>query len=177
MSRVVDAHLADACMDRIDALEEEVDAVLTMEKEERAMGEAERDVRKGENLVEFEAEIKSRPKRTWFATEREKGIAKERGRKELNGAAQQADITDRTGPEGRQSKKKVTKRKLSNKQKKALDAKKEIRERRAWKKGKGMGGSAGTAKTKTKGKPPEKPKAKFKVKVKEGRGGEGSRRK
>lgn len=194
MSRVVAPHLADACMARVDALEEEIEAILSMEKEERALGEAERDVRRGENLVEHEAEIKARPKRTWFATEREKGMARERGRKELNGvgvgdgvgSGQQADIavavngngigSARGSQSSHQSKKVKVKGKLSNNQKKALEAKKEIRDGRAWKKGKGMGDSRpvvgrtgglgkgtgkGTGKTKTKmkGKIPGKPKS------------------
>jgi ATP-dependent RNA helicase DDX27 len=129
VSRVVDSHLADACMARVDALTDEVEAILAMEKEERALGEAEREVRRGENLVGFEDEIKSRPKRTWFATGREKELARERGRQELNGS--EAAATDkhskRVAPHG----------KLSNKQKKSLDAKKEMQNGRAWKKGKG----------------------------------------
>jgi ATP-dependent RNA helicase DDX27 len=129
VSRVVDSHLADACMARVDALADEVEAILAMEKEERALGEAEREVRRGENLVGFEDEIKSRPKRTWFATGREKELARERGRQELNGP--EAAATDkhfkRVAPHG----------KLSNKQKKSLDAKKEMQNGRAWKKGKG----------------------------------------
>lgn len=175
VSRVVDAHLADACMERVDALAEEVEAILTMEKEERALGEAERDVRKGENLVDFEAEIKSRPKRTWFATGREKDMAKERGRKELNG---HADATSHQYPSKQAP---STKGKLSNKQKKALDAKKEMRDGRAWKKGKGdaktavAGTRPATAKVKVKvkarGKTTGNPKSKLKAKVKEGRGG------
>lgn len=175
VSRVVDAHLADACMDRVDGLAEEVEAILTMEKEERALGEAERDVRKGENLVDFEAEIKSRPKRTWFATEREKDMAKERGRKELNGPA---DATAHHQPPSKQAPSKKGS-KLSNKQRKALDAKKEMRDGRAWKKGKGdskaVGTGKGTTKVKVKVKARDrvtgKPKANLKMKVKEGRGG------
>lgn len=154
VSRVVDSHLADACMERVDALAEEVEAILSMEKEERALGEAERDVRKGENLVGFEAEIKSRPKRTWFATGREKDLAKERGRKELNG---HADATVHK-PKSKQA---PTQGKLSNKQKKALDAKKEMRDGRAWKKGKGDSKTVGTGmgKAKVTGKPKAKMKA------------------
>lgn len=170
-SRVVDAHLADACMDRVDALESEIDAILIMEKEERALGEAERDVRKGENLVEFEAEIKSRPKRTWFATEREKEMAKEAGRKELNGQVDgtgftQGSQSSKKGKEGKGS----GKGKLSNNQKRALDTKKEMRDGRVWKKGKGMGDSkskAGAATGKGTGIAKTKMKSKTKTKAKE----------
>ncbi len=116
-------------MARVDALADEVEAILAMEKEERALGEAEREVRRGENLVGFEDEIKSRPKRTWFATGQEKELARERGRQELNGP--EAAVTDK------QSKRVAPHGKLSSKQKKSLDAKKEIQNGRPWKKGKG----------------------------------------
>ena len=128
VSRVVDHHLADACMERVDALAEEVETILTMEKEERALGAAEMEVRKGENLVGFEDEIKSRPKRTWFATGREKELAKERGRKELNGRIDAA-----AGPQPKAKSALPTRGKLSNKVKKSLDAKKEMRDGRTWK--------------------------------------------
>ena len=170
-SRVVDAHLVDACMNRIDALESEIDTILRMEKEERALGEAERDVRKGENLVEFEAEIKSRPKRTWFATEREKEMAKEAGRKELNGrtdgmGSTQESQSSQKGKEGKGN----GKGRLSNNQKKALDAKKEMRDGRVWKKGKGMGdpksrAEAGTGKRTGIAKTKMKSKGKAKEKI------------
>lgn len=157
-------------MDRVDALAEEVETILTMEKEERAFGAAEMEVRKGENLVGFEDEIKSRPKRTWFATGREKDLAKERGRKELNGR-----IDAVAGPPPKSKSALTTHGKLSNKVKKSLDAKKEMRDGRMWKKGKGDSNAVG--KVKTKGKTAGKPKAKMKakVKVKEGRrGGSGN---
>lgn len=165
-SRVIDAPLADACMARIEALESEIDAILKMEREERALGAAERDVRKGENLVEFEADIKGRPKRTWFATGREKETARERGWRELNGvsSAAQGPQSSKKGNDGKEKgKEDKGKGKLSNNQKKALDAKREMRDGgRVWKKGKGdsnqigkgavRAGKGTTGKGKTKGK-------------------------
>ncbi|KAL8697936.1 MAG: hypothetical protein Q9201_006841, partial [Fulgogasparrea decipioides] len=84
-SRTVNNELVDAWQVKVDEMEGEVDAILKEEKEEKAMGEAERDVRKGENLVDYEKEIRARPKRTWFESEREKRIAKKSGAVELNG--------------------------------------------------------------------------------------------
>lgn len=167
VSRVVDSHLADACMQRVDDLAEEVETILSMEKEERALGEAEREVRRGENLVGFEDEIKSRPRRTWFETGREKELAKERGRKELNGGGGgSSDAVRKLEAKG------GTGGKLSNKQKKTLDAKKDMQSTRAWKKGKGDAKATAMAKGKGKGKskgiekakPKSKPKPNMKVK-------------
>ena len=82
-------------------------------------------VRKGENIISHEAEIKSRPKRTWFESEKEKLVAKKKGTVELNGAVGLG--------------KKTAGGKLSHKDKKRLDDGRERKEGRVWKKGKGEG--------------------------------------
>ena len=98
-----------------------------------------------------EAEIKSRPKRTWFESEKEKLVAKKKGMVELNGAVGLG--------------KKIVGGKLSHKDKKRLDDGRERKEGRVWKKGKGEGVGAGLmGKGEGKGKD-------------RGRGGSGSGRK
>lgn len=141
VSRVPDPVAVDSCAKRISQLESEVEAVLGMEREERAMGEAEREVRRGENLVGFAGEIAARPRRTWFESEKAKKVGKEKGARELNGASGDGDGGKAEG-----------KGKLSGKGKKKLDLKRERGESRAWKKGKGsmIGGGVETAKKKTK---------------------------
>ncbi|KAG6988908.1 ATP-dependent RNA helicase drs1 [Physcia stellaris] len=150
VGRTVDADAVDALATRIEALEGEIEAVLRDEKEERALRGVEMQVRKGENLMEHEAEIRSRPKRTWFESEKEKRVAKRRGLEELNGVAG----------------KKVGGGKLSNKDRKRLDDTRERKEGVVWKKGKGdvRGG-------------PERPKSKVKKEVKRGGGGGGGKSK
>jgi len=123
-SRVVPPEDADPWAEKITALEEEIDDVLNEEKEERALQTAERDVKKGKNLVQFEKDIMARPKRTWFESEKEKKAAKEKGWAALNG-----ELESGAG-------KKKEKRKLSNKEKKKLDLRDERKEGKVWKKGK-----------------------------------------
>ena len=108
-------------VERLEGLEEEVEEVLTEEKEEKAIAQTEMQVRKGDNLIKYEDEIMSRPKRTWFESEREKRAAKARGRVELNGEQ----------PEQKEKEK----RKLSGKEKKSLNDHDERLEGRMWKKG------------------------------------------
>lgn len=74
------------------------------------------------NLIEHEDEIKSRPKRVWFETEKDKAAERERGAAALNGGV---------GGSVKQKKKK-----LSGKDKKKLDARDERTEGKQWKKGK-----------------------------------------
>ena len=51
---------------RLEELKDEVAAVLKEEKEEKAIRQAEMELKKGENMIEHEKEIFSRPARTWF---------------------------------------------------------------------------------------------------------------
>ena len=133
VSRIVEPALADAWVAKIEALEPEVEGILVEEKEEKQIGHVEMEVRKGENMMEHEGEIMSRPRRTWFESEREKKVAKGVGKAELNG-------TKKKG-------------KLSGKDKKRLDDHRERVEGKIWKKGREERGKiASKAKDKGKGK-------------------------
>lgn len=119
VSRQIEAADVDKLQDQIDEMDEEIDEILEEEKEEKQLAQVEMQVKKGENLIEHESEIKSRPKRTWFETEDDKKKAKTAGKEELNG------------------KKEVPKKstgKLSNKDKKRLDVKALRAESGTWRK-------------------------------------------
>ena len=120
VSRVIEASEADEWADKVTGLEEEIEEILKEEKEEKHLSQAEMQVRKGENIMVHEDEIKGRPKRTWFESEKEKLAAKKTGRAELNGI-------------GNASKHKLGK--LSNKDKKKLDDRDSRTEGKVWKKG------------------------------------------
>ena len=124
VSRIVDPAVADEWAAKVDALESEVEAILKEEKEEKLLNQTDMQIRKGENLVDYEDEIKARPRRTWFESEKEKLEAKKAGREELNGAVGLGKVAKKG-------------RKLSNKDKKALDDKRERVEGRVWKEGEG----------------------------------------
>ncbi|RAL16699.1 putative ATP-dependent RNA helicase DRS1 [Aspergillus homomorphus CBS 101889] len=133
-SRVIDPAVADSWAAKVEDLADEIEEVLEEEKMEKQLAQAEMHVTKGENLIKHEAEIKSRPKRTWFETEKDKRAARKLGAEALNGP---------------QSKKE--KMKLSNKDKKRLDDSRQRHEGNAgWKKGKA------TRETQKNGRVPEK---------------------
>jgi ATP-dependent RNA helicase DDX27 len=123
VSRVLPIPEIDAWDNKIRAMDEEIQDVLKDEREEKLLTVAERDLRRGENLVVHEDEIKGRPRRTWFESEKEKKGAKEAGKRELNGEGM---VKEKKG-------------KLSNKDRKKLDIRDERMDGRAWKKGKGDG--------------------------------------
>ncbi|EON62245.1 hypothetical protein W97_01466 [Coniosporium apollinis CBS 100218] len=154
VSRSVAPEDADAWAEKLKGLENEVEEVLKEEKEERVLNQVEREVKRGENLVMHESEIMSRPKRTWFESEKEKKRAKDAGKRELN------------GPDGVPGLKKE-KKKLSNKEKKKMDVRDERGEGKVWKKG---------AADRGKGKVKEKAKGKAAAKGKPGAGKKSSGR-
>lgn len=119
-SLIIDPTDADKWQDKIDEMADEIEAIAREEKEEKQLAQVEMEIKKGENMVIHEDEIKSRPKRTWFETQHDKKKAKDAGRAELNGL--------------KESLKKKGNGKLSNKDKKKLDAK-STRSEGMWKKG------------------------------------------
>lgn len=138
-SRVIEAAEADAWAEKVEAMQEEIEEILVEEKEDKQLAQAEMQVKKGENIIVHEDEIKGRPKRTWFESEHEKRLAKKTGRAELN------------GPESVVKKKKEGK--LSNKDKKKLDDTKARLEGKVWKKGRAeRDGKGALAQLKVKGK-------------------------
>jgi ATP-dependent RNA helicase DDX27 len=120
VSRVVEAAEADKWAAKVDNMQNEIEEILVEEKEDKQLAQAEMEVRRGENIIVHEDEIKGRPRRTWFESEQEKRAAKKAGRAELNGAE---SVIKRKGG------------KLSNKDKKKLDDRDTRLEGKVWKKG------------------------------------------
>jgi ATP-dependent RNA helicase DDX27 len=131
-SRVIEQAVADSWAQKADDLADEVQEVLQEEKTEKQFAQVEMQVNKGENLMKHGHEIMSRPKRTWFETEKEKKVARKLGAVELN------------GPNVKKSNVK-----LSNKDKKRLDDANERHEGKiGWKKGKSDRDAPKTGKSK-----------------------------
>lgn len=120
-SRIIDPTDADKWQAEIDALEDEIEEIIQEEKEEKQLQNMEMQVKKGENMIKYEDEINSRPKRTWFETQEDKKKAKAAGRAELNGV--------------RDKLKSKNEGKLSNKDRKKLDTMAERKQERTYKKG------------------------------------------
>lgn len=104
-TRTLPIATVNALTEKVRSLNEEIESILEEEKEERLIQQTERDVRKGENMVKHEEEIASRPKRTWFQSEKEKKASSKLG------------MSERKGIEAKPPREK---RKLSGKDKKKL---------------------------------------------------------
>ncbi|PVU91846.1 hypothetical protein BB559_003955 [Furculomyces boomerangus] len=76
--RVLDAELVTKYKNKLDELNVQVEEILKMEKQESSIDKIEMEVNKAENLIKFDKEIHSRPRRTWFMTEKEKKESKKK---------------------------------------------------------------------------------------------------
>ncbi|KAH8815850.1 P-loop containing nucleoside triphosphate hydrolase protein [Xylogone sp. PMI_703] len=120
VSRVIEATEADKWAEKVTEMEDEIKEILKDEKEEKALAQVEMQVKKGENIMAHEDEIKGRPRRTWFESEHEKKKARKMGTAELNGI--DSVLKKKPG-------------KLSNKDKKKLDDRDMRAGGKVWKKG------------------------------------------
>ncbi|KAF9509389.1 hypothetical protein BS47DRAFT_1365276 [Hydnum rufescens UP504] len=73
--RLVPDESAKAMLAKLEAVRNEVSEVLKEEQEEKAIRRAEMELKKGENMIEHQDEIFSRPKKTWFTSGKEKAQA------------------------------------------------------------------------------------------------------
>ncbi|ORY13354.1 P-loop containing nucleoside triphosphate hydrolase protein [Clohesyomyces aquaticus] len=108
---------------KLNEMEDDIEEVLKEEKEERALSITERELKRGENLIKHEDEIKSRPRRTWFEGEKDKLVAKQKGAAVLNGPTAEMVAKEK-------------KKKLSGKDRKKLELNDARKEGKVWKKGK-----------------------------------------
>uniref|UniRef100_A0A0D9XZB7 RNA helicase n=1 Tax=Leersia perrieri TaxID=77586 RepID=A0A0D9XZB7_9ORYZ len=73
-SRIVAEKPVAECAKLIEQLEDQISTIVQEEREERILRKAEMEATKAENMIAHKDEIYSRPKKTWFATEKEKKL-------------------------------------------------------------------------------------------------------
>lgn len=134
-SRTLDASAIDAMKEKLDGLDDEVGEILKEEKQEKQLQQMESEVQRADNIMKHQDEIMSRPKRTWFESEKEKQANKDRAKAEMQALVQTKQ-----------------KKHLSNKDKKKLDLSRDRKEGRQWKKGKEDAKDAGKRDKKKAGK-------------------------
>ncbi|KAF9337632.1 nucleolar DEAD-box protein required for synthesis of 60S ribosomal subunit [Podila minutissima] len=82
--RVIPQDVITRYRERVEGLTDGVKEVMAEEKEDKALRQAEMEMRKSQNLLKHEDEIYSRPAKTWFQTADEKKLAAETGKSQLN---------------------------------------------------------------------------------------------
>lgn len=83
-SRIVAEKPVAECAKLIEQLEKQISTIIRDERWEREARKAEMAIAKAENMIAHKDDIYSRPKRTWFATEREKKLLANAAKESLN---------------------------------------------------------------------------------------------
>ncbi|XP_074279079.1 DEAD-box ATP-dependent RNA helicase 28 [Silene latifolia] len=130
-SRTVAEQSINKWVQMIEQMEDQVTAVMQEEREEMALRKAEMEAAKAENMIEHKDEIFSRPKKTWFMTEKAKklmakavkgSLEKEPSSKEVVSAEQAEDL------KLKEKRKREREKKLPRKKRRKLEAQREMLE-------------------------------------------------
>ncbi|KIK71025.1 hypothetical protein GYMLUDRAFT_235410 [Collybiopsis luxurians FD-317 M1] len=80
---------------KLESITKEISEVLQEEKEEKQLRQAEMELKKGQNIIEHEAEIFSRPARIWFQTEKEKRNAEAISKAQYEAGLESSSVTSK----------------------------------------------------------------------------------
>ncbi|OXB37398.1 ATP-dependent RNA helicase DRS1 [Cryptococcus neoformans] len=78
--RIIPSEAVIAVKEKLEGFKDDIQEILKEEKEEKLLRQADMEIKKGQNMVEHEAEIFSRPARTWFQSGKEKQASKSAGK-------------------------------------------------------------------------------------------------
>ncbi|KAK1322146.1 DEAD-box ATP-dependent RNA helicase 28 [Acorus calamus] len=119
----------------IEQMEEQISAIFLEEREEKALRKAEMEAMKAENMIEHKDEIYSRPKKTWFVTEKEKKLiaktAKASKEKGQNSTAEKSEIMSAEQAEKlkmKEKRRREQEKNLPRKKRRRLEAEREMLE-------------------------------------------------
>ncbi|KAH8988941.1 DEAD-domain-containing protein [Lactarius akahatsu] len=96
--RTVPSEIVARWSKKLESLKGEIAGVLTEEKEEKQLRQAEMEVTKGQNILEHEAEIYSKPARTWFQTGKDKQQSKNLSKRQYDSNFQKDNSMDGEAP-------------------------------------------------------------------------------
>merc|ERR1712130_481087 len=120
--RKMPASLVAPLREQIDGLTSEIERIMDEERDQRAIDRAERDMTKLQNLVDHKQEIQSRPKRTWFQSERERKEAQTRSKVAMFGE-EDKDDESMQGLDAEEPEEYLSKRQFQRKLRKDMDKK------------------------------------------------------
>ncbi|KAJ0754061.1 putative RNA helicase [Helianthus annuus] len=113
----------------IEQMEDQVAEILREEREEMALRKAEMEADKAENMITHRDEIFSRPKRTWFVTEKEKKLVANAGKETEKGSKKKMMSAEEAEERKKKEKKKREhERNLPRKKRRKLEASREMLE-------------------------------------------------
>ncbi|TVU50283.1 hypothetical protein EJB05_01649, partial [Eragrostis curvula] len=130
-SRIVAEKPVAECAKLIEDLEDQISTIIREEREEMAFRKAEMEVAKAENMIAHKEEIYSRPKRTWFATEREKMLLAKAAKESVDKGKNNAGVISAKQAEDlrlKEKKRRELEKNLPRKKRRRLEAEREMLE-------------------------------------------------
>ncbi|ADV21908.1 ATP-dependent RNA helicase, putative [Cryptococcus gattii WM276] len=97
--RIIPSEAVTAMKEKLEGFKDDIQEILKEEKEEKLLRQADMEIKKGQNMVEHEAEIFSRPARTWFQSGKEKQASKNAGKDAYVGSFPSKDKSTETEKE------------------------------------------------------------------------------
>jgi len=92
--RVVPPEAVSKWAEKLNSMKDEISEILQEEKEEKHIRQAEMELKKGQNMIEHEEEIYSRPARTWFQSGQEKLKAEATSKKSYEAAFDTSEASE-----------------------------------------------------------------------------------
>ncbi|EPS70742.1 hypothetical protein M569_04012, partial [Genlisea aurea] len=131
-SRIVADQSISKWSEIIEQMEAQVSSILLEEREEMALRKAEMEAAKAENIIAHRNEIYSRPKRTWFVTEKEKRVvakaAKEAVERGKVSGKEVVSVEEAEKLKMKEKRKKEREKNLPRKKRRKLEAAREMAE-------------------------------------------------
>ncbi|KAL5205189.1 hypothetical protein ABZP36_033398 [Zizania latifolia] len=130
-SRIVAEKPVAECAKLIEQLENEISAIIQEEREERILRKAEMEVTKAENMMAHKDEIYSRPKKTWFATEKEKKLLARAAKESLDQSKSNSGVISAQQAEDlrlKEKRRREHEKNLPRKKRRRLEAQREMLE-------------------------------------------------
>ncbi|KAI3464819.1 hypothetical protein Pfo_021482 [Paulownia fortunei] len=125
-SRIVAEQSIKKWSQMIEQMEDQVSSILQEEREEMALRKAEMEATKAENMIAHKDEIYSRPKRTWFVTEKEKKLVAKAAKKGSGNEAISAEQAEEL--KMKEKRKREREKNLPRKKRRKLEAAREMLE-------------------------------------------------
>jgi len=95
-SRKIASKVLDMWRKKIDSLQNDIEDILKEERREKEIRTADEEIKRAENLLNHQAEIMSRPKRTWFQSQDARAETKKRAREQATGRTEEDPPKKRT---------------------------------------------------------------------------------
>ncbi|KAL5223961.1 hypothetical protein ABZP36_010600 [Zizania latifolia] len=130
-SRIVTEKPVAECAMLIEQIEDQISTIIQEEREERILRKAEMEVTKAENMIAHKDEIYSRPKRTWFSTEREKKLLAKASKESLDQGKGNSGVISAQQAEDlrlKEKRRKEHEKNLPRKKRRLLEAQREMLE-------------------------------------------------